>query len=64
MLDMDLYRKAMAAGLDVSQLKRDYENQIQKITYAFPKESAKRITEGLTFEKFVLNAINKSGPKT
>lgn len=54
----------MAAGLDVSQLKRDYENQIQKITYAFPKESAKRITEGLTFEKFVLNAINKSGPKT
>lgn len=61
MVDMDLYRKAMQAGLDINKLKQEYESQIKKLTYAFPKDSAKRITEGLTFEKFIVNAIHKAG---
>lgn len=61
MVDMELCRKAMQAGLDIGKLKIEYESQIKKLTYAFPKESADRITAGLTFEKFIMNAVHKAG---
>lgn len=55
----ELIKELEKRGEKAEELRRRYERQVQKIKDSFPKESAERILDDLTYEDFLKDVLDK-----